>query len=177
MCVLTQHCKDDKRTAFTTTHKAQIVSTTKTPPPTHKRLYYSKDELSSRVVVEFYHRRPNRERRERCEGRVVFFVAVFIARVKMCTRPLFAVISLRLEFDFFFCAREEEVPWKEDGRDRWRNVDARETGRIERVGKSRDEVSDRRGRLGRLRAAFRLLSPSSRVWGCVRQKMRWAFSG
>ena len=118
MCVLTQHCKDDKRTAFTTTHKddkrtafttthkAQIVSTTKTPPPTHKRLYYSKDELSSRVVVEFYHRRPNRERRERCEGRVVFFVAVFIARVKMCTRPLFAVISLRLEFDFFFlCAR------------------------------------------------------------------------
>ena len=39
----------------------------------------------------------------------------------------------RFEF-FFLCAREEEVPWKEDGRDRWRDVDARETGRIERVG-------------------------------------------
>ena len=89
----------------------------------------------------------------------------------MCTRPLFAVISLRLEFDFFFCAREEEVPWKEDGRDRWRDVDARETGRIERVGKSRDEVSDRRGRLGRRRAAFRLLSPSLGVCSPKDEKM------
>ena len=93
--VATQHRRQTNR----------IVSTTKTPPPpTKRRLYYSKDELSSRVVVEFYHRRPNRERRERCEGRVVFFVAVFVARVKMCTRRFSP--SSQMEFDFFFvCAR------------------------------------------------------------------------
>ena len=110
MCVLTQHCKDDKRTAFTSTHKAQIVSTTKTPPPTHKRLYYSKDELSSRVVVEFYHRRPNRERRERCEGRVVFFVAVFIARVKMCTRRFSPSSQSVWNSIFFFVRAKKKSP-------------------------------------------------------------------
>ena len=94
--VATQHRRQTNR----------IVSTTKTPPPpTKRRLYYSKDELSSRVVVEFYHRRPNRERRERCEGRVVFFVAVFVARVKMCTRRFSPSSQSVWNSIFFLCAR------------------------------------------------------------------------